>query len=97
MDAKHTPGPLEIDPDDKSRAREAYGRHRPVCECYGDGQDEREANARLHAAAPDLLAACRKAESLLRIGNDPQRGARGIWPALVTTLRAALAKAEPTP
>lgn len=43
-----------------------------------------------HAA---LLAACKEAEELCKRGNDPDDGSRGVWPSLVTELRAAIAKA----
>lgn len=71
--AKHTPGPLGI-----TRSREgdvaivSAGGH-IVAECFAsirradeDARAEAEANARLYAAAPDLLKACRQAIVALR-------------------------------
>jgi hypothetical protein len=36
-----------------------------VCECYEGTEDEQEANARLCAATPELLAACEAAKEWL--------------------------------
>lgn len=52
------------------------------------GEGEREANARLISAAPDLLAACNVAESLIRGGLTDEDEVR-----LLVKLRAAIAKA----
>lgn len=62
MTTKHTPGPWAVDPDDSDYVIDATGNH--VCAmhaCFsastvdcGSRQD-REANAHLIAAAPDLL------------------------------------------
>jgi hypothetical protein len=77
-----------------------------VCEAYGDDEmvlsGERDANARLIAAAPDLYAAC---QELLRLAVDPKstgyvvRDASGNITKLrrdndiIADARAALAKA----
>jgi len=57
--------------------------------------DEIEANARLIAAAPDLLAACKAVEHQLRTGESSDGDERDVrWCAL--HLRAVIALAEPT-
>lgn len=55
---------------------------------------EREANARLIAAAPDLLYACKDALGTLM--HEPQITDRALWPLPQTlnTLQAAIDKAE---
>jgi hypothetical protein len=89
MDAKFTPGPWhqhEEWPRFVCSADESNGCYR-ICTCEGrDG----EANARLIAAAPDLLAACKL---MLAWINDPD----AKFHAMVTARRAissAIATAE---
>ena len=53
-----------------------------------DGFEEGQANAALIAAAPDLLAACKRALSILE--NEP---ANSIYKAHADIVRAAIAKA----
>ena len=59
---KHTPGPWETYGDDKSDIRPATkaGKNRIIAQCPGY-KTERQANARLIAAAPDLLEALQRA------------------------------------
>ena len=64
--SKHTPGPWEVSEDDPCEIqREGNGDFvamvLPAPELGWDMNAEREANARLIAAAPDLLAALRAA------------------------------------
>lgn len=63
--SKHTPGPWEVSEDDPCEIESADGRFvamvLPAPELNWDMNAEREANARLIAAAPDLLAALRAA------------------------------------
>ena len=58
------------------------------------GAQEREANARLIAAAPDLLTACKDALGTLM--HEPQITDRALWPLPQTLnmLQSAIAKAE---
>ena len=55
MTDKHTPGPWRV--DDNYVLCLYDGRPNNICRMLGRG-DETEANARLIAAAPDLLEAC---------------------------------------
>lgn len=92
---RHTPGPWEIDRDGGIPAvymshAKAWITFSPSVSGFGyDATDELEANARLMAAAPDLLAlalAIREAADLAGITmNGP----------LATMARAAIAKALP--
>ena len=83
----HTPGPWVIDPcwDILGNTDDGNGM---VCQITTDAvpRDEAEANARLIAAAPELLEALREATSALK-GNGYG----------VEDLEAALAKAEGRP
>ena len=80
----HTPGPWVVD---GSRVRGSGGRDW-VCETSPGGRfsksvrEENDADARLIAAAPDLLAACETAERLLLDGVGREK------------VRAAIAKAR---
>lgn len=79
---KHTPGPWRIDPDFNRDVQTADGAHeiataeygKPLCTDadYSVPQDfdEAIANARLMAAAPDLLAALQMARSLMVTVNN---------------------------
>ena len=88
----HTPGPWGVAVF-KSGARSVTNQSGHfVADVQGIGQDERNANARLIAAAPELLAACeqvvREVECHCR---DYPRSPAGSCPACVC--RAAIAKA----
>lgn len=84
MNAPHTPGPWHVY---DSRFREVNGAimdaaGNKVASAHGPTTEELEANARLIAAAPELLEALRRATALLAGG--PTRD----------FCRAAIAKAE---
>jgi len=90
--AKHTPGPWEVEmpgPRDQIQAIAVYG---PA----EDGRTEiawdvkREANARLIAAAPDLLEALKAVEEF----EAPTADLRSGGETILRTIRAAIAKAE---
>jgi hypothetical protein len=58
--AKHTPGPWQVNHNDPTQVCDADGVVRgcaPVAHCSIGTASERKANARLIAAAPDLLKA----------------------------------------
>lgn len=79
--AKHTPGPWE------QSGCSVYGKTtaKPICLMSGPAmQEEREANARLIASAPELLEACKMALNLYK--HSPY--------TIEDTLRQAIAKAE---
>lgn len=83
----HTPGPWEVRLSSGSDGRfiSIIGETWPLAHVYTNEIVECEANARLIAAAPDLLAACKEADALL---NDTT--------AVRKILRAAIAKATKT-
>lgn len=61
MSALHTPGPWEVTYLDDSGQRQVGAQHLEICTCWHHSVEsierQMEANARLIAAAPDLLAA----------------------------------------
>lgn len=93
---KHTPGPWSLSYDDRPDMEwnihvvQADATHLTVCFMTSDGPSE--ANAKLIAAAPELLEAARKAEAVLARGKwldtspDPEAVA-------LRELRAAIDKA----
>ena len=90
MSAAHTPGPWTILPNTPHfvRAMHPTDGMQPVATVYHfDG--ELEANARLIAAGPDLLAAARLAVEWAEQVPAPYRD----WPH-VAAARAAIAKAK---
>ena len=85
---KHTPGPWEI-----AKSGRVYSlKHGPIADVL---EQNSYVNARLIAAAPDLLAACEVVagdiEGYLR---DDWDGNTEGWTALLDQLRIALAKGE---
>ena len=86
---KHTPGPWEMDgsgavfgPDgDPIMTCGLYA------VCFGEGSEEGYANARLIAAAPDLLAAC--VEFVRKVECGEARSKRSY-----AQMKAAIKKAE---
>lgn len=84
--AQHTPGPWETSSNSDGDW--------DVCGPDGGdmiadlkGCDNAEANARLIAAAPELLAALKGAEQIISVSD-------GHWQAALEKIRAAIAKAE---
>lgn len=100
---KHTPGPWQAFgqrvvavemPRIEYGERMQYSRGYCVTQTklYTDPDRETaEANARLIAAAPELLEACHKCEQLMLNRGDPFRG--DDW-QLMQDIRAAIAKAK---
>lgn len=98
---RHTPGPWKIDQDGENFTIDADGAFGPnrwsavaLCTANNLGsrpitEEEASANARLIAAAPDLLAAIR--ETVRRFDEND---ATDALEAVDTLLRAAIAKAE---
>jgi hypothetical protein len=94
---KHTPGPWTLDghnlssvirctvPRGHPDAKHTCGDYETIAECGGDNW---KANARLIAAAPDMLEALR---TIVEYG--PQSGMKADAPMLIAA-RAAIAKAE---
>lgn len=99
---KHTPGPwhwdsdpIKGDPLNRVRYR-VVAEGRTITQCYytSDETGQAEADARLIAAAPDLLRAAREAEAYVTIARaslaaDRREAIESVLP----NLRAALAKA----
>ncbi len=97
-EAKHTPGPWFIhdygNGTQDITARELDGTPCRPAQVYGDALDEiygpiAIANARLIAAAPDLLEACKNA-----LAESVGQPSRRISAAGLDDLRAAIAKAD---
>lgn len=100
---RHSPGPWEVHGDYTQQLFYVHGAnnicdiHRGAASLYGDSRFSRspaedEANARLVAAAPDLLAA------LQTIADAGERGelACADFYSIKSIARAAIAKAKPT-
>jgi hypothetical protein len=91
-EAKHTPGPWFL----FGNPAHCVGGPHPQNDTAGVAMcgmrlrtpEEGEANARLIAAAPDLLAACEEFEAYHQHGSLDQ------FPALCSQIRAAIAKAK---
>lgn len=99
---KHTPGPWMTG---ESMDRRIFGLGSPehvyaeggarmVADCCRGDRESGEANARLIAAAPDLLAACEQAAEYLRPWADLDRPTGPVAHDLVSWLDAAIAKAR---
>ena len=99
MVTKHTPGPWVADDNEGFSMWKIYSRMSPsgswvqgpcVAKVIGDSA-EADANARLIAAAPELLEALEKALDALG-GNDPYD--LGYDDSICGYIRAAIAKAK---
>lgn len=96
----HTPGPWKVLADTRTGAVDVWSGARFVCTVGvpgASGDESIEPDAALIAAAPDLLAAAKYAQSWLEAMRDPAsdpgmvaRGELTVWAAL----RDAVAKAE---
>ena len=88
----HTPGPWAATPDALGVEAPRSGVMKQIadCDCHGAINDDREvhANARLIAAAPDLLRACELALAHVpRTDDAPDGGIHGL-------MERAIAKAK---
>lgn len=95
MYAKTTPGPWEVGEDYGDGTAVVTYQARDIARCemgFGDG----EANARLIAAAPDLLAAAKLAkEALFASADDVAERGYTVTPMMaLDALCAAIARAE---
>jgi len=91
----HTPGPWDLVQHNEKDSR--VGRKTLLAIVYSEAYRDREnqeANARLIAAAPDLLEACREWVEIdgPTISLEEQRRR---WPDVVAKMKAAIAKTEP--
>ena len=80
----HTPGPWL-----SNQYGEVWGGGEIVAEVHGDTPEDWQADARLIAAAPDLLEACEIAERAFRVGDNPDAEIGAL-----VIMRAAIAKAK---
>lgn len=88
--SKHTPGPWNVDGGTNNKGDlyiwqtgEYYGGH-AIATVHGEIQEGAEANARLIAAAPDLLATCKaSAKQFRKLSNG----------AIAAEIEAAIKKA----
>lgn len=96
-DTAHTPGPWEVAYLDHAEQRVVRAEHYEVCTCWhhsvGSIEKEMEANARLIAAAPELMEALKEVMSWTR-NWDVQFLEDDEWPETEEKVRAAIAKAE---
>jgi hypothetical protein len=95
--SKHTPGPWEVVPEDRAESRWIIGDEEggSIASCEPAGpwitSAQADANARLIAAAPDLLAVLR---DMLLWADTPQQEASPSWIiGACERARAAIAKA----
>ena len=94
--AKHTPGPWKNDGPTRQGGVRIVAPYKPTCtymvaEVLPDCPDDatRDANARLIAAAPDLLAALEKVLAAYEAAREPGHGT-----ILIDEARDAIAKAR---
>ena len=94
MKAEHTPGPWRVAYLDCNRQSVVMGEHIEIATCWhhsvGSIEKEMHANARLIAAAPDLLEALRVLLSLHEVRAAVTTDA---WNAAMEDARAAVTKA----
>lgn len=102
---KHTPGKWEIRKGKRKDTVSVETDAAYIAEVYGQDYDDGEANARLIAAAPDMLEALKRsmdfAQEILNLlvgyqtehFNSNINGARGSAIAIMDIARAAIAKA----
>ncbi len=98
---KHTPGPWEVDSDERTGivyiSSHLIGSH-DVCDLYHVAdceiitKENAMANAHLIAAAPDLLEACKAAAACRFVAKHPEDN-KVFWET-ERTLGKAIAKAE---
>jgi hypothetical protein len=94
MTTKHTPGPWAVS-DVGEVVVCATGR--TLCDVYSSpttGEEQADVDARLIAAAPDLLAACEMLAEAQRRADTGEREGFGCYVDAVDKARAAIAKAK---
>lgn len=94
---RHTPGPWEIGVLDKNAQRIVRAEHIEICTCWHHCVTsiavEMEANARLIAAAPELVEALKCASNVLSLLSDEVKALGCKAENVPAKVRAALAKA----
>jgi len=83
---KYTPAPWRVVENERSYNIRSEKDDKPICEMWLIG--ETDANARLIAAAPELLKACEVARGAIVFGN----GKIIDWDGIADILTAAIAK-----
>lgn len=93
-DAKHTPGPWEVDEHDQIivGGETTYGGRFVVCRMGNLENPQIAADARLIAAAPDLLKACE--EMLYHASLGPDEAGRQEWNDDCRRMEAAIRAAR---
>jgi len=98
--SKHTPGPWKFVPHMKDHRifavkKTKYHRTKTICDLYDNPQrpQEFEANARLIAAAPELLYACKEALAGYLVIQSTFDRPEDVQP-MIDTLRQVITKAE---
>ena len=104
---QHTPGPwttvrdnfvsYKLVPLKQSGCRVVWAEHKfDVAYCPPTDDDNGNANARLIAAAPELLAACKLGVHVIDLTLEAgETKPSESWAGILQTMRAAIAKAKP--
>ncbi len=82
----HTPGPWQVTHEDPTQVCDSDGEMRgcsPIAQCTVGTKRERKANARLIAAAPELLDALRKLAKLYDAMGAPRGACRILADAAI--------------
>lgn len=101
MTTTHTPGPWAVNPIKAQVDAFATGDPVAVCQMLWPTEErteaETEANGRLVAAAPDMLAALKRSAAILQMAaSDGKKPSINNLNGIVTLVREAIAKAERT-
>ena len=89
---EHTKGPWEARGKMVSSGKDCVGGE-SICQCYDNGM----ANARLIAAAPELLEALKRIEKALRQESGPEKkGTTEMCELIQDVTKQAIARAEGT-
>jgi len=96
---KHTPSPWEVGQLDHAGQRIVRGKHIEICTCWHHSvrsiEQEMEANARLIAAAPDILGELKRMVEHFEVfaSDHSMEASTETWSALHCA-KAAISKAE---
>lgn len=89
--SEYTPGPWHVAPMSPTWVGTKYSEHIASTDTFDiEDEDEQKANARLIAAAPDLLAIAMEARALLERGPDTTEAEReDVWRGLSEVISKA--------
>ena len=93
MEAKFTPGPWIKRYSDRVTPPDDVDGSKSIAHCYSTNGYDCEANARLIAAAPDLLASCKLAIETINGLADQQAMPDDWYESKLASIDAAIAKA----